>query len=85
MCTSSSEQKPSVGRTLHGYVMLLHCGGMHKSGHVLTHHLAVTSGERIRADSYVFQVLKMTVYSVSGLLPRHDAAVWYVQSACAGC
>ena len=85
MCTVLSEPKPSVGRILHGYVTLLHCGRMYKSGRVLTHHLAVTSGERIRAGSYVFQVLKMTVYAASGLLPRHDAAVWYVQSACAGC
>jgi len=70
---------------LHGYVVLFHCGRMHKSGHVQAHYLAVTSGERIRAGSYVFQVLKMIVYAASGLLPRHDAAVWYVQSACAGC
>lgn len=85
MCAVLSEQKPSVGRILLGYVMLFHRGRMHKSGHVLTHHLAVTSGERIRAGSYVFQVVKMTFYIASGLLPRHDAAVWYVQSACPGC
>ena len=74
-----------MGRILLVYVTLLDCGRMHKAGHVLTHHLALASGERIRAGSYVFQVLKMTVYAASGLLPRHDAAVWYVQSACAGC
>jgi hypothetical protein len=27
----------------------------------------------------------MTVCAASGMLPCHDAAVWYVQSACAGC